>query len=562
MGRKKSYQPWTQDRMFLMPPSMREWLKEDHLVWFILDVVSELDISPVEKAIQRKDARGQRPYDPRMMVALLVYAYCTGVYSSRRMERACQENVAFRVITGNRQPYFTTINEFRRVHRKHFEGLFVEVLKLCREAGLVKLRHVAVDGTKVKANASRHKAMSYKRLVAEEKRLRKEVRRMLAEAEAADGAEDARHGEGVRGDELPEELKRRESRLKRLREAKERLEAEARKARARALREQADGMEATAAKHDDARVRKGLKTKAAKRRARAGELDPPEEGPAGAGAAARPGALPRKETQATTGGQPADGAQANFTDPESSIMKGADGFVQGYNAQLAVDEEAQVIVAQGVTDQPPDNGNLAPMIERMEGHPDETPANATADAGYWNPEAEDRARALGTEAWVSTERQRDGGGEERSDSEAEPADAETDPLKRMRSRLASEEGRALYARRKAVVEPVNGQIKQARGFRQFSFRGLEAVGAEWALVCLCHNLLKMFRNRPEEAPAAPPRSAVAPPAREEGGEASALRLGVLLFCLSRPTGILVRSSHTRTYTETGQDPRIPARRRP
>ena len=201
-------------------------------------------------------------------------------------------------------------------------------------------------------------------------------------------------------------------------------------------------MEATAAKHDDARVRRGLRTKAAKRRARAGELDPPEESPAGGGAAARPGALPRKETQATTGGRPADGAQANFTDPESSIMKGADGFVQGYNAQLAVDEEAQVIVAQGVTDQPPDNGNLAPMIERVEGHLDETPANATADAGYWNPEAEDRARALGTEAWVSTERRRHGG-EERSDSEAEPADIETDPLKRMRSRLASEEGRAL-----------------------------------------------------------------------------------------------------------------------
>ena len=286
------------------------------------------------------------------------------------------------------------------------------------------------------------------------------------------------------------------------------------------------------------------------------------ESPAGAVAAARPGALPRKETQATTGGLPADGAQANFTDPESSIMKGADGFVQGYNAQLAVDEEAQVIVAQGVTDQPPDNGNLAPMIERVEGHPDETPANATADAGYWNPEAEDRARALGTEAWVSTERRRHGGGEERSDSEAEPADVETDPLKRMRSRLASEEGRALYARRKAVVEPVNGQIKHARGFRQFSFRGMEAVGTEWALVCLCHNLLKMFRNRPKEAPAAPPRSAAAPPAREERPEASALQLGVLLFCLSRPAGILVRSSHTRTYTETGQNPLIPARRRP
>ena len=536
MGKRKSYQPWTQDQIFLMPPSMKEWLKEDHLAWFILDVVGELDISPIEEAIRRKDARGQRPYDPRMMVALLVYAYCTGVYSSRRMERACHENVAFRVITGNRQPYFTTINDFRRVHRKHFEALFVEVLKLCREAGLVKLRHVAVDGTKVKANASRHKAMSYKRLVAEEKRLRREVRRMLAEAEAADGADNARHGEGVRGDELPDELRRRESRLKRLREAKARLEAEARKARARVLREQAEGMEATAAGHDDARVRKALRTKAAKRRARADELDPPEEDPVGgAEAEAGSGALPRRETRTTTGGLPADGAQANFTDPESSIMKGADGFVQGYNAQLAVDDETQVIVAQGVTDQPPDNGNLVPMIERVEDHLDETPANATADAGYWNPEAEDGARALGTEAWVSTERQRHGA-REGSDSEEqeETPDAEADPLKRMRSRLSSEEGRALYARRKAVVEPVNGQIKQARGFRQFSFRGIEAVGAEWALVCLCHNLLKMFKNRPEAATPGPAPGAAPLSARPQRDEASPASSVVPLYCLFRP----------------------------
>ena len=420
--------------------------------------------------------------------------------------------VAFRVITGNRQPYFTTINEFRRVHREHFEGLFVEVVKLCREAELVRLRHVAVDGTKVKANASRHKAMSYRCLVAEEKR-------MLAEAEAADGAEDARHGEGVRGDELPEELRRRESRLKPLREAKARLGRRGRLGRC--------GKEATAAGDDDARVRKGLGTQAVKRRARADELDPPDESPAGAGTEGQPGALPRKETQATTVGQPADGAQANFTDPESNIMKGTDGFVQGYNAQLAVDEEAQVIVAQGVTDQPPDSGNLVPMIERVDGHLDEMPANATADAGYWNPEAEDRARALDTEARVSTRRQRHGA-KEGSDSEAEPPDGETDPLKRMRSRLASEEGRALYARRKAVVEPINSQIRHARGFRRFSFRGLEAGGAEWALVCLCHNLLKIFRNRPEEAPF------FAPPEREERDEASALRLGVLLFAFCDP----------------------------
>ena len=168
----KSYQPWTQDQAYLLPPSLRDWLAEDHLAWFILDVVSQLDLSAIESAIQSKDARGQRPYHPSMMVALLVYAYCTGVYSSRRIERACHEDVAFRVITGNAQPYFTTINEFRRMHREHFAALFVQVLKLCREAGLVKLRHVAIDGTKVKANASKHKAMSYKRMLKEERRLR------------------------------------------------------------------------------------------------------------------------------------------------------------------------------------------------------------------------------------------------------------------------------------------------------------------------------------------------------------------------------------------------------
>ncbi len=242
-------------------------------------------------------------------------------------------------------------------------------------------------------------------------------------------------------------------------------------------------------------------------------------------------------------------------------MKGADGFVQGYNAQLAVDEEAQVIVARGVTDQPPDNGNLAPMIERVQGHLDETPANATADAGYWNPEAEDRARALGTEAWVSTERRRRGGAK-RSDSEVEPPDGEADPLKRMRSRLASEEGRALYARRKAVVEPVNGQIKHARGFRQFSFRGLEAVEAQWALVCLCHNLLKMFRNQPEKAPAGPARSPAPSPAREERDEASTVRLGVLLFSLSRPAPILVRSPHTPNRRRNRPGSTNPTRPRP
>ena len=484
----KTYQPWTQDQDYLLPPSLREWLPEDHLVWFILDVVSQLDVSPIERAIQSKDARGQRPYHPGMMVALLVYAYCTGVYSSRGIERACQEDVAFRVITGNTQPYFTTINEFRRVHRDQFGVLFVEVLKLCREAGLVKLRHVAIDGTKVKANASKHKAMSYKRLCKEDGRLRAEVDRLLDEAEAVDAMEDARYGAGARGDELPEELRRREGRLERIREAKAALEAKARKSRAQTLREQAEGMERTAETHADPGVRRRVGTDAAKRRAQAEGLDNAvAEGGNGSGE------LPRKRTLATPEALPVDEAQRNFTDPESSIMKGADGFIQAYNAQLAVDDAHQVIVACGVTDQPSDAANLTPMLERVRANVGAAPEHATADAGYWNPQVEDEARALGTEAWVATRRLHHGQAPPPMNTQ-EPPD-ELDPRARMRWRLDTPEGRTLYARRKAVVEPVNGQIKHARRFRQFSMRGVDAVSAEWVLVSLCHNVLKLFSHR-------------------------------------------------------------------
>ena len=493
----KSYQPWTQDQPYLLPPSLREWLPEDHLAWFILEVVSQLDLSPIEGAIQGKDARGQRPYHPAMMVALLVYAYCTGVYSSRRIERACHEDVAFRVISGNMQPFFTTINEFRRVHREHFGALFVEVLKLCQRAGLVKLRHVAIDGTKVKANASKHKAMSYKRMLREEQRLREEVERLLAEADTADAGEDARYGEGTRGDELPEELRRRETRLARIRQAKAELEVEARQTRARELREQAQGLEASAQSHPDPSMQRRLRTKAAKRRASAEELDPPEDDPPQSPGS---GGLARKPTPATPDGRPREHAQRNFTDPDSSIMMGADGFIQGYNAQLAVDDAHQIIVACGVTDQPPDNANLEPMLERVRANAGEAPRNATGDAGYWHPEVEARAQALGTTAWVATERQRHGEAGPATNA-GEPPE-ELDPRARMRFRLDTPQGRALYARRKAVVEPVNGQVKHARRFRQFSLRGLAAVDSEWTLVSLCHNLLKLFTHQPCNAPTA------------------------------------------------------------
>ena len=409
------------------------------------------------------------------------------------MARACREHVAFRVLTGNAEPHFTTINEFRRVHRKRFERLFVEVLKLCGAAGLGKLKHVAVDGTKVEANASKHKAMSYARMVAEEKRLAEEVARMLAEAEAADRAES--EGEGS-AEGLPEELSRREDRLARIREAKARLEDEARRARARKLRAQAEGMERTAARHGSSAVAKGLRTKAAQRRARADALGP-QGGAHAKPSASGPGQLPRKETPASPAGRPVGGAQCNFTDPESHIMMGAHGFVQAYNAQLAVDDAAQVVVAHGVTNQPADCRNLEPVLERAWANLGEAPANATADAGYWRPGVEAQARALGTEAWVATARKSQGTSPKTDAAVLEDAS----PRERMRARVASEDGRALYARRKAVVEPVNGQIKQARGFRRFSFRGLEAVEAEWALVCACHNLLKLFANRsPRRAP--------------------------------------------------------------
>ena len=478
----KRYRSWTQDQLYLLPPSMRDWLPEGHLAWFVLDVVKALDIGEIEGAIQSKDSRGQRPYHPRMMVALLVYAYCSGLYSSRRIERACRESVPYRVITGDVQPHFTTINEFRRVHRAHFESLFVEILLLCGEAGLVKLHQVSVDGTKVRADASKHKAMSYGRMVSEEERLRGEVKRLTALAESADTEEDVLHGAGVLRDELPAELARRASRLARIGEAKSRLEAEARQTRAGELRDQAAGMEETASRHEKPSVQKGLRTRASSRRAEAEKLATREEDEEMAISE-----LPLKSTRATVEGLPRDEAQGNFTDPESSIMKGRDGFVQAYNAQLAVDEEAQVIVAQGVTNQAPDSGNLRPMVARAAAALGEAPTNVTADAGYWNSDVEEQVRELGSEAWVSTQ------GGSSSESELSDENADTiDPVKRMQSRLATTEGRALYARRKAVVEPVNGQIKEARGFRQFSFRGLDAVRTEWTLVCLCHNLLKLF----------------------------------------------------------------------
>ena len=362
----KSYRPWSPTQSFLLPPSPLEWLPEGHLAYFVLEVAQALDLAAIEDAIQEKDGRGERPYPPPMMVALLVYGYCVGVFSSRRLARATFEDVAFRVIAGGEHPHFTTMNQFRLEHREALSKLFVQVLRLCRKAGLVKLGHVAFDGSKVAANASKHKAMSYKRMQEDERRLTAEVEALLAKADETDTREDGQYGVGKAPEDLPEELRRRESRLSRIREAKAALEKEAADARAEELREQARVQREKAGDESvNATERKCAATRADKAEEKARELtgkDPDDDAPGGGGAA---GDLPHHRVPAEVDGTPKPTAQRNFTDPDSRIMVKGGEFLQGYNAQAAVDAESQIIVAAAVTNQPPDQEHLAPMLAQV-----------------------------------------------------------------------------------------------------------------------------------------------------------------------------------------------------
>ncbi len=482
----KQYRAWAPRQGFLLPPSPLEWLPEGHLAYFILELVEELDLGDLERAIQSKDSRGTRPYSPGMMVALLVYAYCVGVYSSRKIERATYEDVAFRVLAGGEHPFFTTINGFRKRHLEALSGLFVQVLQLCRRAGLVKLAHVAMDGTKVQANASKHKAMSYRRMSEEEARLRAQVDELLARAEAVDQEEDARFGEGQRDEDLPEELRRRERRLERIRQAKAELEADARASRAAELREQAERARQRAKTETRDKVRKADETRVHRREQEAEALSDPAD----AEDFVTEAGLPKHRVRARPDGTPHPKAQRNFVDPESRIQESGGSFLQGYNCQLAVDEEHQIIVAQAVTNQPPDNGNLLPLLDQVRDQCEASPKTVTADAGYWFPEVDTQGKRRDTSVYVAPDRQRHGTDPAPSGSESEHEPTAKDL---MRAKLRTPEGRAIYARRKAVVEPVNGQIKEARGFRRFLLRGLDAVSGQWSLVCTGHNVLKLYR---------------------------------------------------------------------
>src|SRR6266851_3628310 len=425
----KPYRTYLPEQDLLLPPSLREWLPDDHLVYFVSDVVDQLNLSAIE-SVYEEDDRGQPPYHPRMMTKILLYGYCVGVFSSRKIQKRLVEDVAFRVLAAGNQPNFRTISDFRKLHLPAVQELFCQMLRITLATGTMKLGRVALDGSKVKANASKHQAMSYGRMQETEKRLQEEVRRLLEEAEAVDAEEDARYGRDRRGDELPAELARRETRLKRILEAKRALEA---------------------------RAREQAKSK--------GE---PEE-------KAKPKAK----------------MQYNFTDPESRIMPGADGFVQAYNTQIAVEPDFQWIVGQRVTQAANDKQQLQPTLEAIRQQARQTPQQVLTDSGYCSDANLKHLEKKKIEGFIATDRESYRGRHQPGTRGPLPQGATR--VDRMRRKLQTKAGAAIYSTRKTIVEPVFGQIKQARGFRQFLLRGLEKVQGEWAVICLTHNILKLHR---------------------------------------------------------------------
>jgi transposase len=458
------YMSYDPEQRLLMPPDLREWLPEEHLALFVSDVVEQLELSKIIDWYERGDGRGRPPYHPQMMVKLLVYGYCTGRVSSRKIERATYEDIAFRVLACNQHPDHDSIAEFRKQHLEELARLFAQVLRMCEQAGLVKLGHVAIDGSKLRANASKHKAMSYDRMCAKEEQLTAEVARLLQEAEATDEREDEEYGKGRRGDELPPELARRESRLHKIREAKAALEAEA-KEKAKAAAAVAEG-KLEARKEREAET--GKKT---------------------------PGRVP--QVPKVEAAKPAAKAQRNFTDPESRIMKDSatGSFEQSYNAQIAVDSEAQIIVAASLTQEANDKQQLVPMLTAVKENLGQLPEKTTADAGYFSAAAVTNEQISSVDLYVTP----DSGKKTEAETElllaAPPTEADQVVIEQMREKLKTVAGREIYKQRKLIVEPVFGQVKEVRGFRRFSFRGLRKNRAEWALICLTHNLLKLFRQQ-------------------------------------------------------------------
>jgi transposase len=431
-------------------------LPEDHLAYFLSDLVDELNLQPI-LVTYGGVTRGTAPYHPQLLVKVLLYAYAVGIPASRQIAQKLEADVAFRVLAANQRPDFRTLSDFRKQHLSALAELFVQVLQLCQRAGLVKLGHIALDGTKLKANASKHKAMSYGRMVTEAARLTAEVQRLLAQAEAVDARDNAAYGPDRRGDELPAELARREQRLQTIRAAKAVLEQEA----------QADAA-LTQVAHE-ARQAEGPR--------RGRPPQPPRSGP-----------HPK--------------AQRNFTDPESRIMPASDtkgSVVQGYNCQAAVDARAQIIVAADVTDEANDKQQAQPMLTQVLAQTGQVPRTVSMDAGYFSEANVTALTALGCTPLVPPDRQLHSQVVLATPRGRPPAGLSV--ADRMRRTLRTRRGRGLYAQRKAIVEPVFGQIKQGRGYRQFLLRGMRQVRGEWALICTTHNVLKLWTAlRPRRQP--------------------------------------------------------------
>jgi transposase len=444
----KRFKAYDTRQSYLLPPSPQEWLPSDHLAYFIDDVVDELDLWEVFAGYE--GTKGQPPYHPEMMVRVWLYGYCVGIRSSRKLERALYEDVGFRMLSGNQQPDHWTLSEFRRRHLGALKGLFLQTVKLAQQAGLVKLGQVAIDGTKLKANASKHRAMSYARMEKEEKRLCEQIARYFEEVETADRAEDERYG-AKRGDELPDHLKTEAQRLEVIRNAMAELEEEARR---KAEAEQEERREKANKEGRTYRSRK----------------DPKD-------------AIPSPK------------AQCNFTDPDSRIMKNSDkAFIQGYNAQVAVDVDTQIIVAAQLSNQAADGPHLVEIVEQVRQATDRRPQEVLADAGYFSEHNVTTLQGQGISVLIPPERVRHRTWRERS-SPSSPPPEDASVAQWMRYQLTLPENRERYRRREQSAEPVFGQIKQGRGLRQFLLRGLDKVSALWQLDCAAHNLLKLYRAK-------------------------------------------------------------------
>ena len=433
----KTYQTYNQQQMSLIPQTFGDWLSPDHIARFINDVIDEIDITEIQQ-VYETELRGYPPYHPRMMLKILVYGYCTGVRSSRKLAQKCEDEVAFRYLTGNRFPKFRAIANFRNRHLAAFQKLFIDILTICYQSDIVEVGHVSLDGTKIKANASKHKAMSYERMQSEEERLVQEIAEMTAEAEQIDQTEDKLYGKNKRGDEIPKALRRPEGRLAAIRKAKAELEKRAAKERKKK------------------------------------EKDKDDDGP------------PKPEGK----------DQYNFTDPESRIMPASDDkkcFIQAYNGQLVVDSQNQIIIAAHLCNQPNDKQQLQKVVPLIQTNLNKKPDGLSADAGYFSEDNINYLREQEKIApYIPPDRQKHGASFK---SPRGPIPKNMTIADAMRRFLSTKRGRMQYALRKITVEPVFGQIKSCMDFRQFSLRGLTKCEGEWNLVCTCHNLLKLYRFR-------------------------------------------------------------------